>query len=504
MTEADKNFYFNARRVNVKQTSIKLINKLAKAMKFDNIPLIVTPFMSERFNAQIVPYQVQVAQPQQHQQQQQQQQQEQQLQLQLQQPPQPQPSPHQTPEPSPAHSPIHQQQYQSFEDEPLQYDFFEPQPSSSEPTLPLTQTQYSPQLQSTSQPLPSDSAINPELQAFRDDLQVAQNEAIEVDRPATVSCTESSTALALTLVQNQANTQLPTLFESTVFQNKVTMYENFADYSFFHDQELLGNVQVDLLSLASGGQFVPPLPLNPYQGTLVVYTAKLQAELARMIAENERLKGAQLVTLEKKLEEEPSSSYGDELKADIHGLAVEMRSNHELYMAKFDDIDNKLDQLLRNSKSSDQPSREDPSTKGEDRDKGGEDKGNSSNQSNKGNTNTSDSAPGREIEKSKGKQPMHQQEDNYDAFPKEMDDDDVFDATYCQNHEDGVFDEAYLFQTEEEAVDLEHEELVRKFKMENEARKRKLRDFQKLLEDKLITEEEIKKEKQKIYDAACV
>ena len=40
--------------------------------------------------------------------------------------------------------------------------------------------------------------------------------------------------------------------------------------------------------------------------------------------------------------------------------------------------------------------------------------------------------------------------------------------------------------------------------MENEARKRKLRDFQKLLEDKLITEEEIKKEKQKIYDAACV
>ncbi|KAL1826524.1 hypothetical protein ACET3Z_004936 [Daucus carota] len=54
---------------------------------------------------------------------------------------------------------------------------------------------------------------------------------------------------------------------------------------------------------------------------------------------------------------------------------------------------------------------------------------------------------------------MHQQEDNYDAYPKEMDDDDVFDSTYCQNHEDGAFDEAYLFQTEEEAVDLEHEEL---------------------------------------------
>ena len=79
-----------------------------------------------------------------------------------------------------------------------------------------------------------------------------------------------------------------------------------------------------------------------------------------------------------------------------------------------------------------------------------------------------------------------------------MDGDDVFDATYCQNHEDGAFDEDYVFQTEEEAVDLEHEELVKKFKLENEARKRKLRDFQKLLEDKLITEEEIKKEKQKI------
>ena len=114
---------------------------------------------------------------------------------------------------------------------------------------------------------------------------------------------------------------------------------------------------------------------------------------------------------------------------------------------------------LQSSKSTAQETGEDPSTKGENRDKGGEDKGNSSNQSNKGNTNTntSDSAPGRDTEKSKGTQPMHQQEDNYDVYPKEMDDDDVFDATYCQNHEDGVFDEAYLFHTEEEAVDLEHE-----------------------------------------------
>ena len=67
-----------------------------------------------------------------------------------------------------------------------------------------------------------------------------------------------------------------------------------------------------------------------------------------MIAENEKLKGAQLVTLAQTAAERPSRSYRDELKEKIHELAVEMRSNHELYMAKFDSIDNKLDQLLRN------------------------------------------------------------------------------------------------------------------------------------------------------------
>ena len=107
--------------------------------------------------------------------------------------------------------------------------------------------------------------------------------------------------------------------------------------------------------------------------------AKLRAELARMIAENEKLKGAQLVTLAEKSDERPSSSYRDELKEEIHELAVEMRSNHELHMAKFDSIDNKLDQLLRNLIFDDQPSKEDPSTKGENRgDKGNrDDKGNS-------------------------------------------------------------------------------------------------------------------------------
>ncbi|XP_063948040.1 uncharacterized protein LOC135152137 [Daucus carota subsp. sativus] len=390
MTEADKNFYFNAERLNVKQTSLKLINKLAKGTKYNEVPLIVTPFMSERFNAQRVPYQVQVAQPQQHQQQQQQ---DQQLQLQLQQPPQPQAqqqqSPDHTPEQLPVQSPIPQQQYPPFEDESLPFDFFEAQPSSSAPIQPTTQPQYSPPIQSTSQPLPSDSAIDPDLQEFRDDLQVAQ---VLSDFSSNFNVDISDYGCNFDLFCKPAS--------------------NEPD----NTQELLGNVQVDLPSLASGGQFVPPLPLNPFQGTLVVYTGISGAMSessderqtpsdthAREASETALSKGAQLVTLEKKVEEEPSSSYRDELKSDIHCLTVEMRSNHELYMSKFDEIDSKLDQLLRNSKSDAPTSGEDPSTKGGNRVKGGEDKVKSSNQSNKGNTNTntSDSAPGRESEKSK-------------------------------------------------------------------------------------------------------
>ncbi|KAL1811625.1 hypothetical protein ACET3Z_021690 [Daucus carota] len=537
MTDAEKEHYSNSPVAPVPRACSKLMTQLDNKNKFAAIPLITTPHMLQMFNAPLQPYQLQVAhppQPQQQQQQQQQQPQEPQP-LQIQQPTQhhqqqllqqqqQQHSPQQSQEAqsshhssnqSSYHSPIHQQQSNpSFEDQNLDYDLFEHQPSSSEPLPHQTQSQIIPQTQSTSQPLPSDSPINPELQSFRQDLQVAQvlsnlssnfnvdtsdygcdfvcdldfvlqptsNEpdntqvhnlaedslqqtlvspntltntsmqpvrkvarkrsssslmnkptalspskkqrvetlettvassvpsqqgsdfemadkqsldpfslqdvAIEIDRPAAVTCTESSTALALTLVPAQTDTQAE-----------------------------LGSVQVNLPSQASGGQFVPPLPLNPSQGTLVVYTgtagrvteksdvrqtpsdthareasetalsvrevsahtnpalfeeqmAKLRAELARMIAENEKLKGAQLVTLQQKTEERPSSSYRDELKEEIHDLAVEMRSNHELYMSKFETIDSKLDQLLRNSnKSDDQPSGEDPSTKGENRDK---------------------------------------------------------------------------------------------------------------------------------------
>ena len=218
--------------------------------------------------------------------------------------------------------------------------------------------------------------------------------------------------------------------------------------------------------------------------------AKLKAELARMIQENEKLKGAQLVTLENKADEQPSSSYRDELKEEIHELSVQMKSNHELYMAKFDAVDKTLAQVLnhlQNSRSNAQDFGEDPSTKGENRDKGNrDDKGNSSNQSNKG--NTFESAPNKEFERSKGKEPLHQSDnvfnsDSYDDYRNDMDDDDVFDSTYRQAEEEGKFKESYLFQ-EEEPVDLEHEENIRKFKAENEARKHKFRDYRKLLEDK--------------------
>ena len=124
-----------------------------------------------------------------------------------------------------------------------------------------------------------------------------------------------------------------------------------------------------------------------------------------------------------------------------------MRSNHELYMEKFDTIDITLAQVLshlRNTKSNYQDSRDDPSTKGENRgDKGDmDDRGNSSNQSNKG--NSSGSAPDKDSERSKGKEPLHQSDNvfnsnSYADYPNEMDDDDIFDATYRQAEEEGKF-----------------------------------------------------------------
>ncbi|XP_017256359.2 glycine-rich cell wall structural protein [Daucus carota subsp. sativus] len=57
--------------------------------------------------------------------------------------------------------------------------------------------------------------------------------------------------------------------------------------------------------------------------------AKLRAELARMIAENEKHKGAQLVNPEQKAEERPSSSYRDELKEEIHEKLIDTKALEE-------------------------------------------------------------------------------------------------------------------------------------------------------------------------------
>ena len=73
--------------------------------------------------------------------------------------------------------------------------------------------------------LPSQKGLDME-QALKQSLDSfsPQNEAIEIDRLATVPCTESSTALALTLVQDQTDTQVTMFTDCTDSQNQVNMY----------------------------------------------------------------------------------------------------------------------------------------------------------------------------------------------------------------------------------------------------------------------------------------
>ncbi|KAL1826543.1 hypothetical protein ACET3Z_004955 [Daucus carota] len=394
-----------------------------------------------------------------------------------------------------------------------------------------------------------------------------QNAFIEIGRPTAVSCKESSTQLALTLVEPLSFNS--SLRESTDIQK--LSYEKLSDHSFFLDQAILGNLQVHQPSQASEGQFVPSQPTVPSQGTMVVYTgtgdgvtntseirqtpsetharedsdkslsvrevsahtntdllqeqlAALKAEISRLNAENARFRSGELVTLQEKVVDPSYSFLKQELDAHVKGIHSRMDKfdqSQELCLTKLGNLEQTLAQVIHHLKlnpSTAQSTPEDPSTKGEKDKEDKDDKDDHSNadagdRSNKDDADRSDKggerASGKESseadKRSKGKEPLHQSEnvfntDNYDDYPKDMDDDDVFDATYRQAEEEGKFEESYLFQ--EEPVDPEHEENVRKFKAENEARKRKLRDYQKLLEDKLITEEQIKIEKQKIYDAA--
>ena len=61
----------------------------------------------------------------------------------------------------------------------------------------------------------------------------------------------------------------------------------------------------------------------------------------------------------------------------------------------------------------------------------------------------------------------------------------------------------YGVVTEDESVDPEHLERVRKFKADHEASKAKLQKLQNLVDEKRITDNLIKLEKQKLWDAKC-
>uniref|UniRef100_A0A161XXX3 Uncharacterized protein n=1 Tax=Daucus carota subsp. sativus TaxID=79200 RepID=A0A161XXX3_DAUCS len=202
MNEADRNMYVDSPVVPIQRICAKIQTRMVNKKKHDNVPLVVTPLMLEQFSAPFQP--IQVPEPLQQQQYQPQQQQQahpdiQQEQLQQQSPPQnPQPlqllqdyqsssqsshySPYNPPYNSPHQSP-HQSSYnsphQSHNQSPSHYNFFPDQqasifPSQSEPIPSPTHIHTIPQPQSTSQPLPADSAINPDVQDFRTDLQVAQ------------------------------------------------------------------------------------------------------------------------------------------------------------------------------------------------------------------------------------------------------------------------------------------------------------------------------------------
>ena len=202
MSQEDKIFYMNSPVAPTSKSCTKLMTRLTAAKKHNRVPLTVTPFMLEQFNAQLQPYQLQVApppqplqqlqpgeplppfQPQQEQPQQQPEPQEMQQQhhipplLLIQDYQSSSQSSHYSPYQSPHQSPLHHPSPPP-ETEPPQHNFFPVQqssilPSQSEPTPSNVQTQYFPQTQSTSQPLPADSDIDIELQNFRDDLQVAE------------------------------------------------------------------------------------------------------------------------------------------------------------------------------------------------------------------------------------------------------------------------------------------------------------------------------------------
>ncbi|XP_063942845.1 uncharacterized protein LOC135150465 [Daucus carota subsp. sativus] len=106
-------------------------------------------------------------------------------------------------------------------------------------------------------------------------------------------------------------------------------------------------------------------------------------------------------------------------------------------------------------------------------------------------------------DKSKGKMPESENiftNQDYDNIPEDVDDDDAFDSAYFEAEEEGRFEESFLFN-EDHSVGPEHMEKVRMFKAQHEASKAKLQELQKLVDEKRTTDELVKLEKQKIWDA---
>ena len=58
MNEADKNLYVNSLVVPILKTCTKIQTRLVKQKKHETVPLIVTPFMLEQFNALLQPVQL--------------------------------------------------------------------------------------------------------------------------------------------------------------------------------------------------------------------------------------------------------------------------------------------------------------------------------------------------------------------------------------------------------------------------------------------------------------
>ena len=75
-----------------------------------------------------------------------------------------------------------------------------------------------------------------------------------------------------------------------------------------------------------------------------------------LAAENQKLKGGDLVTLKQKVAEDSSCTTREGLNGKINVISSRIDKNHDLYMAKFENLEHIMAQILdcmRNFKSRD-------------------------------------------------------------------------------------------------------------------------------------------------------